>query len=355
MQVCVTGMHRSGTSLMAGLFQAAGVSMGINMLGPGAENPHGFFEDMDIVNLHNNVMMQDDRSFLDAEGFSFAPKQEHDDYLANLLAAREQFMHWGWKDPRTVLFLDYWRQKLPRCNYVFVYRHPLEVLQSLLKRRDQYIVGVEEGLAGWVEYNKRILTFVEQHPGSCLLGHVKGILADFKEFGRTFNRKFSAKLPLDEKLLKANYHPKSLHELQPSAEALAVLDRLMPQCLEVYEGLEKAADFTDPDQAMAPKGTDQEKALVEFVAAQKITADSPFYRGVLQMWAALLFASDMDSFFADYLRKQLRLDKERLLLSDELQTYRDVVTKIEPTLQAMQQNLDNKSIEIASLRQKLKK
>jgi len=41
----LTGMHRSGTSLMASILQSAGVNVGKNLLEPDKRNPHGFFED----------------------------------------------------------------------------------------------------------------------------------------------------------------------------------------------------------------------------------------------------------------------------------------------------------------------
>ena len=44
----VTGMHRSGTSMVAAYLQQAGVSIGRNLIGPAPGNPRGHFEDRDF-------------------------------------------------------------------------------------------------------------------------------------------------------------------------------------------------------------------------------------------------------------------------------------------------------------------
>ena len=42
---------------------------------------------------------------------------------------------WGWKDPRTSLLLTFWDSLLDEARYLFVYRHPVDVLSSLVRRR----------------------------------------------------------------------------------------------------------------------------------------------------------------------------------------------------------------------------
>ena len=40
---------------------------------------------------------------------------------------------WGWKDPRTCLFLDYYRALDSGVNFLIVFREPEVVVASLLK------------------------------------------------------------------------------------------------------------------------------------------------------------------------------------------------------------------------------
>ncbi|HMB65244.1 MAG TPA: hypothetical protein VKO42_00060, partial [Patescibacteria group bacterium] len=58
--VVVIGMHRSGTSLVAGIMQCLGVDMGSNLLSGNRGNPLGFFEDEDILDLNKRILGQKD-------------------------------------------------------------------------------------------------------------------------------------------------------------------------------------------------------------------------------------------------------------------------------------------------------
>jgi hypothetical protein len=41
---------------------------------------------------------------------------------------------WGWKDPRTILFIDFWLELLPKARLIIPIRHPLGIYTSYLKR-----------------------------------------------------------------------------------------------------------------------------------------------------------------------------------------------------------------------------
>ncbi|MFM7137383.1 MAG: hypothetical protein ACKO1M_10005, partial [Planctomycetota bacterium] len=52
----IAGMHRSGTSLLAGMCQEAGVRIGDRLLGAYRGNEAGHFEDLDFVEWHQLVL-----------------------------------------------------------------------------------------------------------------------------------------------------------------------------------------------------------------------------------------------------------------------------------------------------------
>jgi hypothetical protein len=52
----VTGMHRSGTSLTASLFQKVGVDIGKKLVGAADGNVKGHFENVDFVEFHKSVL-----------------------------------------------------------------------------------------------------------------------------------------------------------------------------------------------------------------------------------------------------------------------------------------------------------
>src|SRR3954469_12288526 len=54
--VVITGMHRSGTSLVASYLSSLGVGLGDRLLAADARNPHGYFEDADFRELHGEML-----------------------------------------------------------------------------------------------------------------------------------------------------------------------------------------------------------------------------------------------------------------------------------------------------------
>lgn len=137
--VLVLGMHRSGTSLVAQLIHRMGAYMGENLLEANEYNPEGYWESIDLVELHTKML-----SFTGNEWY--APTNTVDTSLLlkefgecakNLIDEMDaKGMTWCWKDPRMVLFLDFWQQLLKDRNvyFVVVVRHPGAVAESLLKR-----------------------------------------------------------------------------------------------------------------------------------------------------------------------------------------------------------------------------
>jgi O-antigen biosynthesis protein len=114
----LTGMHRSGTSLVASILQAAGVNVGESLLEPDKRNPHGFFEDKDFYEFHQQALYRcgELTPYVSAD-FVFQPTQVEIDQAVSMIQQRNNQPLWGWKDPRSCLFLDFWGQLLPEAQY----------------------------------------------------------------------------------------------------------------------------------------------------------------------------------------------------------------------------------------------
>jgi hypothetical protein len=159
---CVVGAHRSGTSLVANLLQRAGVSMGSRLLGPQPDNPHGFFEDVDFFGFHEDCLRRRGWTYIDPQQTRVAFDDEETRRARALVAARAELAAWGWKDPRTCLFLHAWHELIPACRYVVTVRHPLAVLASLLRRGERTVLAdVAAGLAMVASYNRALLDFLD--------------------------------------------------------------------------------------------------------------------------------------------------------------------------------------------------
>lgn len=169
----LTGMHRSGTSLVANYLQRAGLDMGEELLPADVGNPLGYYEDVHIHDLHRELLYKAGI----ADGFTVTdddvPVAVDDVFrerAREIMAVRDSKEQWGWKEPRTALFLDLWRDVLDDARFLFVVRQPLAVLDSLLRRAANASITErpELALVMWRLYNTEMLRFSTAHPDVCL-------------------------------------------------------------------------------------------------------------------------------------------------------------------------------------------
>ena len=164
----VTGMHRSGTSLTASLLQNLGVNIGQQLVGANYGNIKGHFENVDFVEFHKSILTN---NHIDELGCTFTDDislSQAEIETAKQLIKNNQDLNtiWGWKDPRTTLFLEFWQQLLPQANFIFVYRSPWEVIDSLYRRAtDATLLDHPElAMKMWNYYNQKILDFYHKNP-----------------------------------------------------------------------------------------------------------------------------------------------------------------------------------------------
>jgi Polysaccharide pyruvyl transferase/Sulfotransferase family len=167
MQIIILGMHRSGTSSIAGMFKQMGAAFGSEDLGFPLHptNPKGFFERMDVVRLNDTVLGSAGANWIMTESFPY----DHD-INVNVLPYYEQArtiirdlnteQDWFIKDPRMCLTLPFWRPLLQSPIYIIVNRNPLSVARSLLRRGD---CSISEGMALWERYTRNMLAYTRGH------------------------------------------------------------------------------------------------------------------------------------------------------------------------------------------------
>ena len=176
--VCVTGMHRSGTSFVAGALGRLGVALGRpdRMLKPGPDNPKGYFEIKELQQLDDELLSElggawDQPPVLDA-GWEQDPALGP--YRARATAilddafgpAAERAPVIAWKDPRLSLLLPFWRTVTPIATTIVVVRDPVEVVASLASRG--YAVGAPQAASLWLRY---VFAATAADPGHLLVRH----------------------------------------------------------------------------------------------------------------------------------------------------------------------------------------
>ncbi len=164
--IAVTGMHRSGTSCVAGLLSKCGFSLGpqqtlLNENKPKFDNQKGHFENLNVVLINETILKAAQGSWHDPPSQDTI-RSTGEVVKNNLNQFSQTFTGAVIKDPRLSITLELWKKYCPRLQYVVIcFRHPLGVAHSLKKRND---LSLESGLELWYEYNTRLIDAIEHMP-----------------------------------------------------------------------------------------------------------------------------------------------------------------------------------------------
>lgn len=235
--IIIVGMHRSGTSLTASLLQESGLDIGDELLASGIGNVRGHYENMDFLNFH--IKMLDKNNYdpngwdeVDIESLDLAGETE-----AKKIIERNESILWGWKDPRTTLFLNFWAKLLPGAYFLFLYRAPEEVIDSFYKRgTDSFLSDQPEKVIDlWLHYNKLILKYHEKFKDRSLLLNIKSIIHAYPECISKINEKFRVRLNPTIR----NLFEKELFNEDPARYIFwgRLLYSLRPEVRQIYEEL----------------------------------------------------------------------------------------------------------------------
>lgn len=133
--VLVAGHHRSGTSLLAQLLSEAGLFMGDRLMGATEANPHGHVEDLDVVEIHNQILADNGLTWQVDEEFIPVVNPDLEERIRALVELRrEQGRAWGVKDPRICLFLPLWKHIVPNARILVTFRSPAASIDSMERR-----------------------------------------------------------------------------------------------------------------------------------------------------------------------------------------------------------------------------
>ena len=258
--VIITGMPRSGTSFTASVFQRAGLDIGQKLMAPGHGNQKGFFEDLDVVAFHESVLRSQGVHPVGWTLREDIPVPEPFIAQARAYVDRQSVsQQWGWKDPRTTLFLDFWAGLLPHARFLLVYRAPWEVVDSLYRRGDELFAGEPElAIRVWQHYNRLLLGFYDRCPERCLVTSVYSAAGQTEALIGAANARFDTRLVLPP----LGLFEQSLLGRGASADAYrpALVGQYFPEALALYGELqarEKAcglvpAPFAAPAQRADP-------------------------------------------------------------------------------------------------------
>ena len=263
----VAGFHRSGTSLVCQLLHRAGLFLGYDLLGATFSNPHGHFEDTEVLKLHQQILTDNGKTWLVSEPFLPVITEAHWQRLERIVEGRNaEHDLWGFKDPRVCSFMMLWKYLLPSAKVLLVYRHFSDSTYSLGRRQSTELLSNPAGpqrmyrrfweepdlaLRMWLTHNEELLTFARTYPEDTLAVSLDMLQRGFPVV-RAINHRWG--LALEEVPASAVFDL-TVTDRRPGKQPISNT-RLIDQIDETWQTLEQLSKQTEQimEQATVQKG-----------------------------------------------------------------------------------------------------
>lgn len=259
--IVVTGMHRSGTSLLAEMLDSLGVYLGDpdNMRVAARDNPRGFWENTRFLAINRQLLALADVAwdYLPPGGVWPSMSQEvvrEANDLVGEFSARAEV--WGWKDPRTSLLMRFWRDRLEgfevEPKLIVVLRHPFDVAESLSERNG---FSWRHSLNLWVQYNRELYYQLQEVPGvvvpydALFSEGARGVVERLAEFAG-----LSADVSKVDRAMEA-IRPDLRHSATDGVDGLRAYS---PQAHEVYTALLSRSNWVEERPVATVRGDREE-------------------------------------------------------------------------------------------------
>lgn len=162
--IIILGMHRSGTSCLAGCLEEAGLYLGdVNISAP--FNAKGNRENQAVMRLHDAILRRVGAAWDKPPVFDPVWTRNELSKLEKIIEAFTDKPIWGVKEPRSAFMMQGW-QRLTSPRFVGTFRHPVEVATSLVNRAKAWEqeMDMDRALRLWTTYNTRLLAHHRQAP-----------------------------------------------------------------------------------------------------------------------------------------------------------------------------------------------
>jgi len=245
----VLGMHRSGTSALAGMLGLLGAETSSTLLPAHPDdNPRGYWENADIVAIHDKILASFGSSWHDERKF---PPQWW--LLPELEPLREELIDviqrdyssadlWMVKDPRLCRMMPLWSPILDdvadEAKVIMIVRHPHEVAESL-NRRDG--ISHERAYLLWFRYMQDAAKWSRAYPS--VLVSYEQLLSDWRAvIGHVVQKvdvPISYNNPLIEKEVDLFLEPQLRHNVAAdelrNGRLLEIVQSIYHSCLGVVD------------------------------------------------------------------------------------------------------------------------
>lgn len=195
--IIIAGFHRSGTSMTANLLLNSGLYLGDRLLGANYSNPRGHFEDVEVISFHDRLLARAGQDWMVSEPFTPKLTEADIEWMRDYGARHADIGAWGFKDPRSTLFLPQWLSVFPNATVLYIHRPCIECVYSIKRRTHALVrrgINVQSNLRFWTEddlavkmyltYAEAALDFFDQHSGPATVVTLDDILAGYDIVGQ---------------------------------------------------------------------------------------------------------------------------------------------------------------------------
>lgn len=161
--VCITGMERSGSSMITRVLNFMGLYLGPKekLILETDYNIKGCWEHKYLLDVSDKILKRFGGDTHTPPDFPLG--WVNDPRLSGLENQARQIIQedfsnkslWGWKDTRCCLTLPFWQKLLPEMVYVICLRNPLDVAKSLVARN--WAPSILKSANLWLNYNVSII------------------------------------------------------------------------------------------------------------------------------------------------------------------------------------------------------
>ncbi|HEX5210184.1 MAG TPA: sulfotransferase [Pseudolabrys sp.] len=323
--IIVLGMHRSGTSALAGTLAKLGVRLPARLLPENEYNPKGYFEPGQIVAIHDRLLAAAGLSWSSIAGLpkTWFGSDEARACAAELAeAVRQDYADaplFVVKDPRMCRLMPLWRTVLDevgaQARFVMPLRHPDEVARSL-QRRDG--LPLAQGYLLWLCHVLEAERETRNAPR--VFVHFHDLLSDPMQTAEAVAVRLIGKsLAAGEdgaREIAALIDPALRHEIAQPGELLEPA-ALRPWLMDAYEAF--AALIGNPTDQQAMRKLDQVSAAFEPAA---------------ELFAPLVAASDAK--IASLVRSSATLDETNARLTQTVSELNGTVSVLRNTVAGLE-------------------
>ena len=244
----ILGMHRSGTSLLAGSCRMLGAELGDRMMEARQDNVMGFWEHDEIVQIHDRILERlgftwDDVRALPDKWWTYQLIREQREALKAVLLRDFGDAALGCvKDPRICRLLPLWQELLRELGwepcYLLATREPAEIIASLKTRN-----GFPPEKSALLTLRYFLDAETASRGGARAVVDYAAILKDWRAALKPAWQKIGLAWPADERALEQGMagfvHQELRHHKQPELLPAGLLGKLTQQ---VYENLKSGAE-----------------------------------------------------------------------------------------------------------------